>query len=53
MIDAADAADTPRRLGLGSDACTLVRAALAERLAFVETRRAVTVSTDADDYAPG
>jgi NAD(P)-dependent dehydrogenase (short-subunit alcohol dehydrogenase family) len=52
MIDAADAAETPRRLLLGSDAYALVHAALADRLAFVEAQHDLSVSTDADDYAP-
>jgi NAD(P)-dependent dehydrogenase (short-subunit alcohol dehydrogenase family) len=52
MIAAADAAETPRRLLLGSDAYRLVQAALADRLAFVEAQHDLTVSTDADadDY---
>jgi NAD(P)-dependent dehydrogenase (short-subunit alcohol dehydrogenase family) len=52
MIDAADAAQTPRRLLLGSDAYRLVHTALADRLAFVEAQHDLTVSTDADDYTP-
>jgi NAD(P)-dependent dehydrogenase (short-subunit alcohol dehydrogenase family) len=52
MIDAADAAETPRRLLLGSDAYRLVHTALADRLAFVEAQHDLSVSTDADDYAP-
>jgi NAD(P)-dependent dehydrogenase (short-subunit alcohol dehydrogenase family) len=52
VIDAADADKTPRRLLLGSDAYGLVHAALSERLAFVEAQRDLSLSTDADDYAP-
>ncbi len=52
MIDAADAAETPRRLLLGSDAYRLVHTALSDRLAFVEAQRELTLSTDADDYTP-
>jgi NAD(P)-dependent dehydrogenase (short-subunit alcohol dehydrogenase family) len=52
MIDAVDADETPRRLLLGSDAYRSVHAALSDRLAFVEAQHDLTVSTDADDYAP-
>ena len=46
MIDVAELDDPPRRLLLGSDAYTLVRTALAERLAAVEAQRQLAHSTD-------
>jgi NAD(P)-dependent dehydrogenase (short-subunit alcohol dehydrogenase family) len=46
MIDVAELDDPPRRLLLGSDAYTLVRGALAERLAAVEAQRQLAHSTD-------
>jgi hypothetical protein len=49
---AVDADKTPPRLLLGSDAYRLVHGALSDRLAFVEAQHDLTVSTDADDYAP-
>ncbi len=52
MIDAVDADETPKRLLLGSDAYRLVHAALSDRLAFVEAQHDLSLSTDADDYAP-
>jgi NAD(P)-dependent dehydrogenase (short-subunit alcohol dehydrogenase family) len=52
MIDVAGVDDPPRRLLLGSDAYTLVHAALADRLAAVEAQQEVASSTDADDYQP-
>ncbi len=53
MIAAADAAELPQRLLLGSDAYGLARGALAERLAFVEAQRDITISTDCDDFVSG
>jgi NAD(P)-dependent dehydrogenase (short-subunit alcohol dehydrogenase family) len=49
MIDITGVADPPRRLLLGSDAYTLVHAALSERLAAVEEQRQGARATDADD----
>ncbi|MDX6580827.1 MAG: hypothetical protein QOI10_11 [Solirubrobacterales bacterium] len=51
MIAAADAEQIPKRLLLGSGAYRLVRAAPADRLAFVEAHEELASSTDADDYA--
>jgi NAD(P)-dependent dehydrogenase (short-subunit alcohol dehydrogenase family) len=50
MIDVGDADNPPRRLLLGSDAYTLVHAALVDRLAAFEAQRDVAYSTDADDF---
>ncbi|MCW2914963.1 MAG: Short-chain dehydrogenase/reductase [Actinomycetia bacterium] len=50
MIRVAELDDPPRRQLLGSDAYTLVRDALAERLRAVEGQREIAFSTDADDY---
>jgi hypothetical protein len=50
MIEAAEAAEPPRRLLLGSDAYALVTEALAQRRADFEANRAVSVSTDRDDW---
>jgi NAD(P)-dependent dehydrogenase (short-subunit alcohol dehydrogenase family) len=50
MIDVGEAGDPPRRLLLGSDAYTLVHAALTERLAAVAAQKHLAYSTDADDY---
>lgn len=46
MIAAADAKDPPRRLALGSDAYTLIHAALSERLAALEAQKDLAFSTD-------
>jgi hypothetical protein len=48
MIDAACSPDPPRRLLLGSDAYRLVREALADRLAGVETQKDLAATTDVD-----
>jgi hypothetical protein len=50
MIEAAEMAEPPRRLLLGSDAYALVTEALAQRRADFEANRAVSVSTDSDDW---
>ena len=50
MIKAAEAARPPRRLLLGSDAYAQVTQALARRRADFEADRAVSVSTDRDDW---
>jgi hypothetical protein len=42
----------PRRQLLGSDAYALVRDALTQRLADVESQREFAVTTDADDLRP-
>ena len=52
MIDVAEVDDPPRRLLLGSDAYTLVHAALADRLAAFQAQKDVAYSADADDYQP-
>jgi len=48
MIDAACSPDPPRHLLLGSDAYRLVRQALADRLAGVETQKDLAATTDVD-----
>ena len=40
----------PRRQLLGSDAWTVVRDALTERLEAVEAQREMALTTDADDF---
>ncbi|TMQ90965.1 SDR family oxidoreductase [Actinomadura soli] len=52
MIDAADAATTPPRLLLGSDAFELVTNALTERLDYFKAHEAVSRSTDVDGFVP-
>ncbi|MFI7609709.1 SDR family oxidoreductase [Nonomuraea terrae] len=47
MIEAALAAEPPRRLLLGSDAYSMVRSALADRLAEVEAQKDLAPRTDA------
>lgn len=46
MIASTDISPAPRRLVLGSDAYTLVHAALSERLAALEDQQAIALSTD-------
>lgn len=53
MIEAAESAQPPRRLLLGSDAYELVTQALAQRRADFQANRAVSVSTDRDDWVDG
>jgi NAD(P)-dependent dehydrogenase (short-subunit alcohol dehydrogenase family) len=48
MIVAADAAEPPQRLVLGSDAYAMMRSALRERLALVESQRRLAAATDVD-----
>ena len=50
MIEAAEAPQPPRRLLLGSDAYALVTEALEQRRADFEANRAVSMSTDRDDW---
>ena len=50
IIRIGDLDDPPRRQLLGSDAYALVRDALTQRLADVESRREVAFTTDADDF---
>jgi NAD(P)-dependent dehydrogenase (short-subunit alcohol dehydrogenase family) len=50
IIRIGDLDDPPRRQLLGSDAYTLVRDALAQRLADVESQREVAFTADADDF---
>ncbi len=52
IIVAAQQAQLPQRLLLGSDAYNNVRKALTDRLAFAESQKDLAYSTDADDYAP-
>jgi hypothetical protein len=48
MIASVDQTPAPKRLLLGSDAYTLVHAALTDRLAAFEAQKDVALSTDAD-----
>ena len=48
MMKAADQPTAPKRLTLGSDAYTLVRAALTERLQALDAQKDLALSTDAD-----
>ena len=50
VIIAADAVEPPTRLLLGSDAYGLVRSALTERLALVDSQRELARSTDLDGH---
>jgi NAD(P)-dependent dehydrogenase (short-subunit alcohol dehydrogenase family) len=52
MIRIGDLEQPPRRQLLGSDAYTLVRDALTQRLQAVEAQREVAMSTDRDDFHP-
>jgi NAD(P)-dependent dehydrogenase (short-subunit alcohol dehydrogenase family) len=52
IIRIGDLDDPPRRQLLGSDAYALVREALTQRLADVESQREVAFTTDADDFQP-
>lgn len=52
MIRVAELEQPPRRQLLGSDAYTLVRDALTQRLEDVEDQREVAFTTDADDFQP-
>ena len=53
MIASVDQSPAPKRLLLGSDAYTLVHAALTDRLAAFEAQRDVAFSTDADVNVDG
>jgi NAD(P)-dependent dehydrogenase (short-subunit alcohol dehydrogenase family) len=53
MIASADQTPAPKRLLLGSDAYTLVHAALTDRLTAFEAQRDVAFSTDADADVDG
>jgi NAD(P)-dependent dehydrogenase (short-subunit alcohol dehydrogenase family) len=53
MIDAAEAAEAPKRLTLGSQAYANVRETLTRRLAILEAQREIALSTDSDDLAAG
>ncbi len=48
MIDSVDRHAAPKRLPLGSDTFTGVRAALMERLAALETQKEIALAADAD-----
>lgn len=48
MIDSVDRGPAPRRLTLGSDAYAHVRAALVDRLAALDARKDIALSTDRD-----
>jgi NAD(P)-dependent dehydrogenase (short-subunit alcohol dehydrogenase family) len=52
IIRIGDLEDPPRRQLLGSDAYALVRDALTQRLADVESQRELAFTTDADDFRP-
>ncbi|KZD24276.1 SDR family oxidoreductase [Tardiphaga robiniae] len=47
MIDCAARSPAPRRLALGSDTYTMVRAALVERLAALDAQKDIALATDA------
>jgi NAD(P)-dependent dehydrogenase (short-subunit alcohol dehydrogenase family) len=49
MIDSVYRNPAPRRLTLGSDAYSTIRAALAERIAALDAQRAIALSTDVED----
>ena len=49
MIDSADRHPAPRRLTLGRDSYTRVRAALVERIAALDAQKSIAFSTDVDD----
>jgi NADP-dependent 3-hydroxy acid dehydrogenase YdfG len=48
MIDSVDLPEAPRRLALGSDAYSMIREALTDRLAALEAQREVALSTDVE-----
>jgi NAD(P)-dependent dehydrogenase (short-subunit alcohol dehydrogenase family) len=48
MIDSIDQTPAPKRLTLGSDAYTMVRAALVERLAALDAQKETAYGTDVD-----
>ncbi|WNV75163.1 SDR family oxidoreductase [Geodermatophilus sp. DSM 44513] len=52
IIAIGDLEQPPRRQLLGSDAYALVRTALQQRLAAVDTQRAVALTTDVDGFSP-
>ena len=49
MIDSADGSPAPKRLTLGSDAYTRVRAELCERIATLDAQKEIAFSTDMRD----
>lgn len=49
MIDSVDRSPAPKRLTLGSDAYTMVRAALLERVAALDAQKEIAFSTDGAD----
>jgi hypothetical protein len=46
MIDSVDQDPAPKRIALGSDACTIIRKPLTERLTALEARADLACSTD-------
>ena len=46
MIDSVDQDPAPKRIALGSDAYTIIRKALSDRLAAIEAQKEVAFSTD-------
>jgi hypothetical protein len=48
MLSSADQSPAPRRLTLGGDAYTRIRAALLERLAALDAQKDIAFSTDLD-----
>lgn len=48
MIDSVDQHPAPKRVPLGSDTYTLVRAALVERLEALERQKDVAMAADTD-----
>lgn len=52
IIDSVEVTPAPLRLTLGSDAYTMIRSALVNRLSALDAQRAVAESTDVDADAP-
>ncbi|MGF6282849.1 SDR family oxidoreductase [Pseudomonas silensiensis] len=48
MIDSVDRSPAPKRLALGSDAYTQIRAALVDRIAALDAQKEIAFSTDVD-----
>jgi len=52
IIDSSYCRPAPRRLALGSDAYTMIRAALVDRIAALDAQKAIAQSTDFEEVAP-
>jgi hypothetical protein len=48
MIDSVARSPAPKRLALGSDAYTQIRAALIDRIAALDAQKEIAFSTDVD-----